>query len=144
MCVCVCNSRGVRAEWRSGVKLSVLSVRVSWAQHTAAQGAGTERGGAARGKKGGECNLREWKAFRKRGKPRLGRDVGNKVWHRKGSEVSWVIRDKIEMELSCSLWGDLVAGSGAINFYSKGIRENNHVTKVGDEVSNKITHKQVN
>lgn len=38
--------------------------------------------------RGGECNLREWKAFRKRGKSRLGRNVGNEVWHR-DAKMNW-------------------------------------------------------
>lgn len=38
--------------------------------------------------RGAECNLREWKAFRKRGKSRLGRNVGNEVWHR-DAKMNW-------------------------------------------------------
>lgn len=88
VCVCVC-------EWNRIVCTvllhSVLCVKLSaylsgfcGPSMLPHREAGIEQGGAVRG----ECNLREWKAFRKRGKPRLGRNVGNEVWHRE-AKMNW-------------------------------------------------------
>lgn len=120
VCSCVWNSLECV---HSGLALCAVceaicvSVRVLWAQHAVAQGGGWSE----KEQQGENAILESEKRLGKEGNP-----VQGEMWESrfgtvklKWTEVSSVMRDKIRMKLSCSLWGDLVAGSSAINFYRK-------------------------